>query len=121
MADTESRLEDSILETIRVASGREQDDDAFDTDLIIHINSMFNFLTQCGVGPSEGFAISDDSAKWSDFVGEERFNMVKSYMVLKVRVLFDPPTSSFVLSSWKEEIAEIEWRLKEEAEEGIFL
>lgn len=120
MADTESRLDDSILETIRAAAGLEFDDDSFDTDLIIHINSMFNFLTQCGVGPEDGFSINDDSAKWSDFISDERMNMVKSYILLKTRTLFDPPTSSFVLSAWKEEVAEIEWRLKEEAEEGIF-
>lgn len=121
MSEVNNGLSDSILVSIRESLSIEGDDDAFDNDLIIHINSMFNFLTQCGVGPQSGFSISDSSAVWSDFVSEDRFNMVKSYMVLKTRLLFDPPTSSFVLSAWKEDIAEIEWRLKEEAEEGIFV
>lgn len=120
MADTESRINDSILNDIRTAAGLESDNDAFDTDLVIHINSLFNFLTQCGVGPEEGFSISGDSENWSDFISDERQNMVKSYMLLKTRLLFDPPTSSFVLTAWKEEVAEMEWRLKEEVEEGIF-
>lgn len=111
---------ESILDSIRTAIGIEEENPDFDNDLIIHINSMFNFLTQCGVGPVEGFSISDETSKWSDFVTGTNFNMVKSYMILKTRLLFDPPASSFVLTAWKEEIAEIEWRLKEQAEEGIF-
>lgn len=120
MAETETRLDDSILLSIREAIELEGDEEEFNNDLILHINSMLNFLTQCGVGPENGFAINGDTEKWSDFISEDRFNMVKSYMVLKTRVLFDPPASSFVLSAWNEQIAEIEWRLKEEAEEGIF-
>lgn len=120
MLDAEKRIDDSILETIREAAGLEEDNDAFDMDLIIHVNSMFNFLTQCGVGPREGFSIDDADAKWSDFIDDERMNMVKSYILLKTRILFDPSTSSFVLTAWKEEAAEMEWRLKEQAEEGIF-
>lgn len=115
-----SRLDDSILVTVRESLGLEGDVEEFDNDLIVHINSALNFLTQVGVGPVNGFAISGESEKWSDFITEERFNMVKSYIVLKTRILFDPSTSSFVISAWKEEIAETEWRLKEEAEEGIF-
>ena len=110
----------SILGTVRALIVGEEDSDDFDTDLIVHINSMFNFLTQCGVGPEEGFSISDDSAVWSDFVEDKKLNMVKTYITLKTRLVFDPPTSSFVLSAMKEDVAEIEWRLKEQAEEGIF-
>ena len=120
MADKESRLDDSILVTLREALGIEGDADDFDTDLIIHINSGLNFLTQVGIGPAEGFAINGDSEKWSDFISEDRFNMVKAYLLLKLKVVFDPPANSFVLSALKEEVAETEWRLKEEAEEGIF-
>ena len=111
---------ESILETVRAMIVGEEDSDDFDRDLIVHINSMFNFLHQCGVGPSEGFSISDDSATWADFVDDQRLNMVKSYIALKTRLVFDPPTSSFVLSALKEDVAEMEWRLKEQAEEGIF-
>lgn len=121
MADEkESRLDDSILTTIRDTLGIEGDVDSFDPDLILHINTALNFLTQVGVGPEEGFAISDDSEVWRDFISEDSFNMAKSYIALKVKVLFDPPANSFVLTALKEEIAEIEWRLKEQAEEGIF-
>lgn len=115
-----SKLNDSILKTIRESLGIEGDVEEFDTDLIVYINSALNFLTQCGVGSASGFAITGEDEKWSDFVSEERFNMVKTYLVLKTRILFDPTTTSFVLSAWKEEVAELEWRLKEEAEEGIF-
>ena len=120
MADSENRLDDSILVTIREALGMEGDTEEFDTDLIIHINSCLNFLTQVGIGPVDGFAINGDSEQWSDFIQEDRFNMVKSYILMKLKVVFDPPSNSFVLNALKEEIAETEWRLKEEAEEGIF-
>lgn len=119
MADTENRLDDSILVTMREALAIEGDAEDFDTDLIIHINSALNFLNQVGVG-LDGFAIAGESEKWSDFISEDRFNMAKAYILLKLKVLFDPPSNSFVLSALKEEIAETEWRLKEEAEEGIF-
>lgn len=85
----------------------------FDVDLIININSVFSTLFQLGVGPQdEPFTISDDSATWSDFMQDsaKMNSMVKSYMYLRLKLLFDPPSSGFVLDSYKAQIAEFEWR-----------
>ena len=85
----------------------------FDADIIMHINTVFMILTQMGVGPEEGFSIEDDMAEWSDFIDEVKFHEgVKSYMFLKVRVLFDPPTSSAVMEASNRMIDELEWRLR---------
>ena len=101
---------DSILESIKklIAS-----DDYFDTDLIIHINTVFAKLQQMGVGPEGGFSISDNTAVWSDYTGSEAiFNMVKTYMTLQVKLYFDNSTlSSYVIDLMKEQSAELEWRL----------
>lgn len=85
----------------------------FDADLIININSVFSTLFQLGVGPQdEPFTISDNSATWSDFIPDsaKMNSMVKSYMYLRLKLLFDPPSSGFVLDSYKAQIAEFEWR-----------
>lgn len=107
--------DDSILGTIRKLIGGEENGDAFDKDLIVNINSSFNILQQLGVGPVEGFAIEDEDAKWSDFVGENRFNLVREYLYLRARLIFDPPVGS-VLTAIQEQIKEDEWRLREEQE-----
>lgn len=78
----------------------------------MHINSVFMVLNQLGVGPDEGFTISDDSATWSDFLGKDKsLEGVKTYVYMKVRMIFDPPTSSSVMDSMKRSIDEFEWRL----------
>lgn len=104
----------SILQTIKKLLGIPADYDHFDSDIIIHINSAFSVLAQLGVGPKEGFSISDDSAKWDDFVPDENqlLQNVKTYVYLKVRIVFDPPLSSAVLECQKEQIKEMEWRLQ---------
>lgn len=107
--------DDSILGTIRKLVGGEENGDAFDKDLIVNINSSFNILQQLGVGPVEGYAIEDENAKWSDFVDENRFNLVREYIYLRARLVFDPPVGS-VLEAYKEQIKEDEWRLREEQE-----
>lgn len=86
----------------------------FDADIIMHINTVFMILTQMGVGPEEGFTIEDDLATWSDFIEDDVkfYEGLKSYMVLKVRVLFDPPTSSAVMEATNRMIDELEWRLR---------
>jgi hypothetical protein len=82
-------------------------------DIITHINSTFSVLTQLGVGPSIGFMIEDDQASWEDFIGagDVPMNMVKTYVHLKVRVLFDPPSTSFHLDALNKQLQEYEWRL----------
>ena len=78
----------------------------------MHINSVFLNLTQLGVGPSEGFLIEDDTATWDDFIGDSnQLQAVKSYVYLKVKLLFDPPLSSSVTESMNRMISELEWRL----------
>ena len=98
----------SILNSIKkMIGGISDDDEAFDADLIIHINSAFSILSQLGVGPAEGFEIKDSTAVWTEFVDDDAtFNLVKSYIYLKVKLVFDPPLSSAVLECYKEHQSE---------------
>lgn len=103
---------ESILTSIKKLLGIEEEYTQFDNDIIMHINSAFLNLTQLGVGPAEGFLIEDDTATWEDFIGDSnQLQAVKSYMYLKVKLLFDPPLSSSVIESMNRMIAELEWRL----------
>lgn len=101
---------DSILYSVKKLIGS---DEYFDQDLILHINSVFSALQQMGVGPKEGFSITDGEALWSDYTSNVKImNMVKSYMVLRVKLLFDISTaSSYLIEQWRKECAEYEWRL----------
>ena len=103
---------ESILTSVKKLLGIAEEYEHFDADLIMHINSVFMILNQLGVGPSEGFTISDKLTIWSDFM-PEGYNLecVKSYMGLKVRLLFDPPASSSVMQSMERMISEFEFRL----------
>ena len=104
---------ESILTSIKKLLGISEEYTHFDSDLVMHINSVFSILTQLGVGPADGFYITDDSAKWADFIPEGKdLEMVKSYMHQKVRLLFDPPLSSSVMESMNNMIEEFEWRLQ---------
>lgn len=104
---------ESILNSIKKLLGIAEDYDYFDSDIIMHINSVFATLTQLGVGPEDGFSINDESEKWEDFLPEERMlYSVKSYMFMKVKLMFDPPLSSAVIECTKEQIKELEWRLQ---------
>lgn len=103
---------DSILTSVKKMLGISEEYEHFDADLIMHINSAFSILTQIGVGPSDGFSIEDESALWTDFTEEKStIECVKSYVFLKVRLMFDPPMSSAILESMKALISELEWRL----------
>lgn len=103
---------ESILTSIKKMIGIEEEYEHFDADIIIHINSVFSILTQLGVGPANGFTISDKTATWSQFIGDSvMIESVKTYMYLKVKLIFDPPLSSAVLESMKQTISELEWRL----------
>ena len=108
---------ESILTSIKKLLGIGEEYDHFDPDLIIHINSVFMILTQLGVGPSEGFSIQDATAKWTDFLPDaSKLEAVKTYVFLKVKLVFDPPLSSAVIDAMKQAINELEWRLNVEAE-----
>lgn len=103
---------DSILTSIKKLLGIDEDYTHFDIDLIMQINSILAVLTQLGVGPSTGYSIQDSDATWSDFLGSEyAFDTVKSYVYLRVRMLFDPPQSSALIESMNKMISEFEWRL----------
>jgi hypothetical protein len=102
---------DSILDTTKKLLGFESDYTAFDLDIITHINTVFFTLQDLGIGPEEGFTILDKTANWVDFIGTDQINAVKSYMFMRVRLMFDPPTTSFHLESLKKQAEEIEWRL----------
>ena len=89
---------ESILTSIKKMLGITEEYEHFDSDLIIHINSVFMILTQLGVGPPSGFSVQDKSATWKEFISDEtKLQLVKSYMQMKVKLLFDPPLSSAVM------------------------
>lgn len=109
---------DSILGTIKKVLGHPEPDDAFDVDIILHINSVFSTLNQLGVGPDDGFMIEDDTATWDAFLGtDKRKNHVKSYMYLRLRMLFDPPQTSYMQTAMEKQIAELEWRINTQREQ----
>ena len=104
--------EESILIYVKKLLGIQEDYTHFDPDVIYGINAAFGVLTQLGVGPEEGFMISDDSAKWNDFVSDNtRLSLIKPYVYLKTRLLFDPPSSNALIDSFNKTINEYEWRL----------
>lgn len=112
---------DSILASVKKLIGIGEDDDAFDADLIVHINSSFLVLSQLGVGPDEGFYINDDSAVWTDFISDNMLllNYVKTFVYLKAKLVFDPPSSSIAIQSMQEMVREHEWRIVHENEKNI--
>lgn len=108
---------ESILTSIKKMLGITEDYEHFDSDLIMHINSVFSILTQLGVGPSTGFSIKDKTDVWRDFISDDpRLESVKSYIYMKVKLLFDPPLSSTVMESMNRMISEFEWRLNVQSE-----
>lgn len=108
---------DSILNSIKKLLGIPIEQDNFDTDIIIHINSVFAVLNQIGVGPSTAFRITDENDMWQSFTGTNlNIEDVKTYVYLRVRLLFDPPLSSSVLAAMERTVAELEWRLLIQAE-----
>lgn len=105
----------SILNSIKKLLGIGPDYTEFDTDIILHINSVFMILNQMGVGPEKGFRINDATEKWSDYmIDEDNIESVKSYVYLKVKIMFDPPLNSTVMEAHKQMITELEWRLNVE-------
>ena len=110
---------ESILHSIKKLLGITSDYTVFDPEIIMHINSVFSTLTQLGVGPEDGFSITDESSVWSDFIpeGNKKLECIKSYMYLKVKLLFDPPTNSATISAMNEMAREYEWRLNVSAED----
>ena len=105
-------MNESILTSIKKLLGISEEYEHFDHDIVMHINSVFVILNQLGVGPEECFSIYDESVAWSDFLGENKnLELIKSYMYLKVRLMFDPPASGTILESYNRQINELEWRI----------
>ena len=108
----ENNIDDSILLDIKHMIGLLPDDKTFDNILIIHINSAFDNLLQLGVGPLEGYVINSENNKWSEFIdNDKKLEFVKTYIYLKIKILFDSPLSSSLMESYKQTINELEWRL----------
>lgn len=114
-------MEQSILTSTKKILGIAEDYTVFDLDILTHINAAFFNLTQLGVGPLGGFVITDDQTEWADFFADDaealQFQAVKSYVYLKVRQVFDPPATSYLIAAYEKQIAELEWRLNTQREE----
>lgn len=104
-------MHEKILDTVRSMLGPSDVYTHFDSDIIIHINSAINVLTQLGVGPEDGFMI-DENTTWDEYIDDDKYlQLVKQYIYLKTKKLFDPPSNSFVLDAIDKEIKELEWRI----------
>lgn len=105
-------MDESILTSIKKLLGITEEDTSFDVDVIIHINSAFMVLQQLGVGPERGFSIQDSMSTWSDFLTDgQQLEAVKTYIYLKVKLVFDPPASATILEAYQRQKDEYEWRL----------
>lgn len=108
----EVRELESILNSVKKMIGIDQDYTVFDVDIITHTNTAFSILHQLGVGPDEGFEVTDNTQTWTEFMGDDpRLNFVKSWVMLKVKMLFDPPQSSALIDSANRLLSELEWRI----------
>lgn len=108
---------DSILNTVKKTCGIDAEYDVFDQDILVFLNAAILDLTQNGIGPSEGFVVSDESQTFEDFVGDfKNVGAVATYLSQKTRIAFDPPTSSYVLDAINKNLSELIWRLNLESE-----
>lgn len=110
-------MSESILTSIKKLLGLAEEYDAFDADILMHINSVIMILRQMGVGPDAGFVVENNTATWTDYLGNNvtQFSSIKSYIFLKVRQLFDPATNGAVTEATNNLIKELEYRLYAEA------
>ena len=105
-------METSILTSTKKILGIDEGYTVWDLDIITHINSAFSDLAQLGVGPAVGFTIEDASATWDQFLDDDaQLNRVKTYIHLRCKLLFDPPTTSYALTAMQEQVQTLEWRL----------
>lgn len=104
---------DSILDEIKKVCNVEVDDDSFDVDLLLAINSDFGKLNQLGAGPEDGFVIEDNTTVWSDFTADTKLlSHVKLFIKGSSRLKFDPPANGTLMEALKQEVAEAEWRIQ---------
>lgn len=105
-------MEESILDSIKKLLGISPEDTSFDVDVVMYINGAFAVLQQLGVGPDEGYIIEDSSDEWVDYLDDENaYNMIRPWMVMRVRLSFDPPPTSFGIDALKEQAKELEYRI----------
>lgn len=110
---------ESILESIKKLLGISEEYTHFDSDIVMHINSVMLNLKQIGVIPESGYLITGSEETWDDICGDRKdLEAIKSYIYLKVRLLFDPPTSTPLIEAIKSQISELEWRLYFDADLG---
>lgn len=103
-------MNDSILKTIKKLLGIEENFEGFDTDIMIHINTVMSILYQLGI--NKAFSITGSNETWSDYISDmSKLEMIKTYIYLKVRLIFDPPTAGSVMESINRQISELEWRI----------
>lgn len=113
-------MHDSILNSTKKILGISADYTAFDLDITTHINSSLSTLNQLGVGPLDGFSIEDSGPLWSDIgLSAVQINLVRTFIFLTVRMLFDPPTTSFLISAMEKQIEELTWRISTQREWGL--
>jgi len=105
-------MEPSILKSVQKNLGLEPTYTVFDSEIVMYINAAFSTLNQLGLGPDGGYSIEDDIDVWSDFAGTTpELSSIKTYIYLRVRLIFDPPATSYVLKSFEDQLRELEWRL----------
>lgn len=121
MADPTERIKDSILHDIKQMLGQEWDDTTFDLDIKNHINTVFFNLNQINVGPPDGFMIEDESTLWDAYIGNTRKNLhaVKTYIYLRVRLMFDPPSTGPLVTSIEKQADKLEWTLMVEMDPKV--
>jgi hypothetical protein len=111
-------MEQSILKTVKKLVHIPPENDEYDEDIILHINSAFSDLHQLGLGPDDDFIIENDTATWDEYIGSTKYiQSVKTWVVLKVRLVFDPPATSFTIDAYQKQLDELTWRLNVQREE----
>lgn len=113
--ETFDPMEESILDSVKLSLGIPVEYEHFDQQIMLHLNTVMAILPQLGVGPEEGFFVQDDSTTWGDLIGDTelayKLLYVKSYVCLRVRLLFDPPSSSGAIDAMERQMRELEWRI----------
>src|SRR5690606_16320069 len=104
---------DSILDSVKHQLSVGADYDVFDPTIIMHINTALFVLNQIGIGPSEGFAVSDDTQTWDQFTSDPQLEAIKSFVYIRVRLLFDPPQTAHLIAALERQGEEYLWRLSE--------
>lgn len=111
---------ESILNSVKSYLGIAEDDHAFDSDVLMAINAIMVVLKQLGVGQSVPFVVTGTSETWGDLLGDDPIGGVREYVNMRVRMLFDPPTNTYVVQALKEQSDEFEWRIIAEVDKKAY-